>query len=40
MFAHGQTGADNFAATHPALEARAVMGRAFLDAVSGLSPNR
>ncbi|WP_156096147.1 serine hydrolase [Amycolatopsis jejuensis] len=38
IFAHGQADADNFGATHPALEARAVMGRAFFDAVQRLSP--
>ena len=33
LFAHGQAGADNFAATHPALEARAVLGRQSFDAI-------
>jgi beta-lactamase class A len=33
LFAHGQDDPDNFGATHPAVEARAVMGRRFLDAV-------
>jgi beta-lactamase class A len=36
MFAHGQDDADNFGATHPAVEARAVMGRRFLDAIDRL----
>ena len=36
LFAHGLTDADNFAATHPALEARAVMGREFLDSIRPL----
>ena len=37
LFAHGQADADNFAATHPALEARAVMGRRLFDAIANLS---
>ncbi|GAA1848223.1 serine hydrolase [Asanoa iriomotensis] len=36
IFANGQAGAGNFGATHPALRARARMGRAFFDAVSPL----
>jgi beta-lactamase class A len=36
LFAHGQADADNFAATHPAIEARAVMGREFLDDIRAL----
>ncbi|MBO4206794.1 serine hydrolase [Micromonospora echinofusca] len=36
MFAAGQADPDNFGATHPAVAARAVMGRRFLDAVSAL----
>jgi hypothetical protein len=36
MFAHGQADPDNFGATHPAVEARAVMGRRFLDAIDRL----
>ncbi len=36
LFAHGQADADNFAATHPAIEARAVMGRAFLNSIDAL----
>ena len=30
---HGQADPDNFGATHPAVQARAVMGRVFLDAI-------
>jgi len=37
LFADGQAGADDFGATHPAVQARARMGRAFLDAVDRLS---
>jgi beta-lactamase class A len=33
IFADGQPDPDNFGATHPAVEARAAMGRRFLDAV-------
>lgn len=33
LFAHGQADPDNFGATHPAVQARAVMGRVFLDAI-------
>jgi beta-lactamase class A len=33
LFARYQTDMDNFAATHPALEARAVMGREFFDTI-------
>ena len=41
LFARGQAGTDDFGATHPAVEARAVMGRKFLDAVDQLtSPHR
>jgi beta-lactamase class A len=36
IFAHGQADPDNFAATHPAIEARAVMGREFFDDISAL----
>jgi beta-lactamase class A len=36
LFARGQAGADNFGATHPAVQARAVMGRAFLDAIDNV----
>ena len=36
MFAHGQSDAGNFGATHPAVQARAIMGREFLDAVDTL----
>ena len=36
LFAHGQANPDDFGATHPAVQARAVMGREFLDAVDGL----
>jgi len=36
IFAHGQADAGNFGATHPAVQARAVIGRAFLDAVDSL----
>jgi hypothetical protein len=37
LFADGQADADNFGATHPAVQARSVMGPGFLDAVDGLS---
>jgi beta-lactamase class A len=37
LFAHGQPDAANFGATHPAVQARAVMGRLFLDAVDRLT---
>jgi beta-lactamase class A len=37
MFAHGQADPDNFGATHPAVQARAVMGRLFLDGVDKLT---
>ncbi|MFD2762778.1 serine hydrolase [Micromonospora eburnea] len=37
LFADGQAGADNFGATHPAVQARAAMGPKFLTAVSGLT---
>ncbi|GIF50614.1 beta-lactamase class A [Asanoa ferruginea] len=37
IFADGQAGADDFGATHPAVAARAKMGRAFLDTVDALS---
>ncbi|MDT0530904.1 serine hydrolase [Micromonospora sp. DSM 115977] len=36
LFADGQAGADNFGATHPAVAARARMGRHFLAAVDNL----
>ncbi|MEH1102904.1 serine hydrolase, partial [Micromonospora sp. CPCC 205561] len=36
LFADGQAGAENFGATHPAVEARARMGRSFLASVDGL----
>lgn len=36
LFAHGQDDPNNFGATHPAVEARAVMGREFLDALEKL----
>jgi beta-lactamase class A len=36
LFAHGLADTENFAATHPALEARAVMGRAFIDSIRPL----
>lgn len=36
LFARGQDDADNFGATHPVVQARSEMGRAFLDAVSPL----
>ncbi|GIF70320.1 serine hydrolase [Asanoa ishikariensis] len=36
IFANGQGSAGNFGATHPAVRARARMGRAFLDAVNTL----
>ncbi len=37
LFARGQANPDDFGATHPAVQARAGMGRAFLDAVDKLS---
>jgi beta-lactamase class A len=37
LFARGQANPTDFGATHPALEARAVMGRKFVDAVDKLS---
>jgi len=37
LFARGQACPDDFGATHPAVQARAVMGRKFLDAVNRLS---
>ncbi|MFI7432042.1 serine hydrolase [Micromonospora haikouensis] len=37
LFADGQAGADDFGATHPAVQARARMGRVFLAAVAGLA---
>lgn len=37
LFAHGQAEPANFGATHPAVQARAVMGRLFLDGVGALS---
>ncbi|MDG4824304.1 class A beta-lactamase-related serine hydrolase [Asanoa sp. WMMD1127] len=37
LFADGQPGADDFGATHPAVQARARMGRAFLDTVDTLT---
>ncbi|MEH1015163.1 serine hydrolase [Micromonospora sp. CPCC 206060] len=37
MFAAGQTDPDNVGATHPAVQARAVMGRRFLDTVDALA---
>jgi hypothetical protein len=36
LFAHGQAHPEDFGATHPAVQARAVMGRVFLDATDGL----
>ncbi len=36
LFADGQADPDNFGATHPAVRARAAMGRRFLDTVDGL----
>jgi beta-lactamase class A len=33
LFAHGQADPDNFGATHPAVQARAVLGQVFLDAI-------
>jgi beta-lactamase class A len=36
LFARGQANPDDFGATHPAVQARAVMGRKFLDAVDRL----
>ncbi|MEV0718902.1 serine hydrolase [Asanoa sp. NPDC050611] len=37
IFADGQSGAGDFGATHPAVQARARMGRAFLDTVDALT---
>lgn len=37
LFAHGQADPGNFGATHPAVSARAALGRSFLDAVDGLT---
>lgn len=37
LFATGQADAGNFGATHPAVAARAAMGRGFLTAVNGLA---
>ncbi|MGK5740214.1 serine hydrolase [Micromonospora sp. URMC 103] len=37
LFAAGQADPDNFGATHPAVQARAAMGPAFLSAVSGVT---
>ena len=36
LFAHGQAHPEDFGATHPAVQARAVMGRVFLDATDEL----
>ncbi|GIJ27872.1 serine hydrolase [Micromonospora qiuiae] len=36
LFADGQAGADDFGATHPAVQARARLGRRFLDLTAGL----
>jgi len=36
FFAYGQANPDDFGATHPAVQARAVMGRAFLDILARL----
>jgi beta-lactamase class A len=37
MFAHGQANPDDFGATHPAVQARAVTGRLFLDGIDKLT---
>ncbi|GIF74345.1 serine hydrolase [Asanoa siamensis] len=37
IFADGQPGAEDFGATHPAVRARATMGRQFLDTVDALT---
>ncbi|WP_433392456.1 serine hydrolase [Micromonospora sp. KLBMP9576] len=37
LFAHGQAEADDYGATHPAVEARAKMGRRFLNVVDRLA---
>jgi beta-lactamase class A len=37
LFAHGQAHPEDFGATHPAVQARAVLGRVFLDAVDDLT---
>jgi beta-lactamase class A len=36
LFAHGQADPDNFVATHPAIRARAIMGRRWLDILGRL----
>jgi beta-lactamase class A len=38
LFANGQSDPDNFGATHPAVNARARMGRKFLDTVDRMEP--
>jgi len=40
LFAHGQAHPEDFGATHPAVQARAVMGRLFLAGVGALSGTR
>ncbi|SNT65626.1 Beta-lactamase class A [Asanoa hainanensis] len=37
LFADGQSGAEDFGATHPAVQARAKMGRAFIDTIDTLT---
>jgi hypothetical protein len=37
MFSFGSADQDNFGATHPAVQARAVMGRKFLDIIDRLA---
>lgn len=37
LFAHGQADPDNFGSTHPAVQARSVMGPAFLNAIGSLT---
>jgi beta-lactamase class A len=39
LFAHGQAHPEDFGATHPAVQARATMGREFLDALARLAGN-
>jgi len=40
LFAHGQSEADNFGATHPAVQARAGMGRVWFDALTYIAGDK
>ncbi|ASO21917.1 hypothetical protein AHOG_21505 [Actinoalloteichus hoggarensis] len=40
LFSRGVRDADDFGATHPVVRARAVMGRAFLNSVTGAAGRR